>query len=58
MPIMKKCEMLIIELVKRTGLFKKEIEELIRKKQAKVRRSLSKERVLLSLARDLGVTLA
>jgi len=55
---MKKCEMLIIELVKRTGLFKKEIQELARKKQATVRRSLSKERVLLSLARDLGVTLA
>jgi len=50
--------MLIIELVKRTGLFKKEIEELIRKKQAKVKRIMSKERVLLSLARDLGVTIA
>ncbi len=55
---MKKCEKLIIELVKRTGLFKKEVEELLREKQARVRRSLSKERVLLLLARDLGVTLA
>ena len=55
---MKKCEMLIIELVKNTGLFKKEIEELVRKKQAEVKRTVSKERMLLLLARDLGVTLA
>ncbi len=57
MSIMKKFEMLIIKLVERTGLFKQEIEELVQEKQAKVKRKLTKERLLLMLAKDLGVTL-
>ena len=54
---MKKCEKLIREIVKRTGLYKKEINELVREKQAEVKTIMSKERMLLLLARDLGVSL-